>query len=142
VHVFSALLGKVLPGAALSGEHMSELLFQLLTSVVSLSGIYLAYRLYYRKSAVAESFNRSGLNHFFYKGWGFDKLYDTLFVKPVVWLSEIDKNDFIDMLNRGIGRITLILNDLLSITQNGKLRWYVMALAFGIVFIFTLMNYL
>lgn len=142
VHILSALLGKVLPQSTLSGDHMSELLFQLLTSAISLSGIYLAYRLYFRRSQAAESFEKSRISHFFYKGWGFDKLYDGLFVRPIVWLSEIDKNDFIDLFNRGIGRITLIINDLLSITQNGKLRWYVMALAFGIVFIFTLMNYL
>lgn len=142
VQLFSALVGKVLPGVTLSEENISELLFQLLTSAISLLGIYLAYRLYYKKSAWAESFEKSSIHHFFYKGWGFDKLYDTLFVRPIVWLSEIDKNDFIDLINKGIGRITLILNDTLSITQNGKLRWYVMALAFGIVFIFTLMNYL
>lgn len=142
VHLLSNLLGKVLPGAALSEKHLTELLFQLLTSAISLLGIYLAYRLYYLKSAFAESFEKSRINHFFYKGWGFDKLYDTLFVRPVVWLSDIDKNDFMDLINRGIARIMLILNDLFSITQNGKLRWYVMALAFGIVFIFTIMNYL
>jgi NADH-quinone oxidoreductase subunit L len=142
VHVFSALLDKLLPGPVLSEAHSSELLFELLTSAVSLSGIYLAFRLYYKKSAMAESFEKSRLNHFFYKGWSFDKLYDTLLLRPIVWLSEIDKNDFFDLLNRGIGRIALVFNDLLSITQNGKLRWYVMALAFGIVFIFTLMNYL
>jgi NADH-quinone oxidoreductase subunit L len=142
VHLFASLLGKVLPGVTLSEENISELLFQLLSSAISLLGIYLAYRLYYIKSALAESFEKSSISHFFYKGWGFDKLYDTLFVRPVVWLSEIDKNDFFDLINRGIAKITLILNDVLSITQNGKLRWYVMALAFGIVFIFTLINYL
>ncbi|MGE5395742.1 MAG: NADH-quinone oxidoreductase subunit L [Candidatus Saccharibacteria bacterium] len=142
VHLVSALLGKALPGPALSAENISELLFQLLTSVISLSGIYLAYRLYYRKSTVAESFERSSIHQFFYKGWGFDKLYDLLLVRPFVWLSEIDKNDFIDLFNRAIGRIAFTLNDLLSITQNGKIRWYVMALAIGIVFIFTLINYL
>jgi NADH-quinone oxidoreductase subunit L len=81
------------------------------------------------------------LNKFFYHGWEFDRIYDILFVRPVVWLSEIDKNDFIDLFNKGIARIVFIVNDFLSTTQNGKLRWYIMALAFGIVFILTvLMN--
>lgn len=142
IHLFSRLLDAVIPVDSVSHEGSSEVLFQLLASAISLSGIYVAYLLYYRKSSLAESFNRSGINHFFYKGWQFDKLYDFLLVRPIVWLSEIDRNDFIDLINRGIGRITLVFNDLLSITQNGKLRWYVMGLAVGIVFILTMMNYL
>jgi NADH-quinone oxidoreductase subunit L len=142
IHLFSRLLDAVIPTAAALHENSSEVLFQLLASAISLSGIYIAYLLYYRKSSLAESFHRSRINHFFYKGWQFDKIYDFLFVKPIVWLSEIDRNDFIDLINRGIGSMTLLFNDLLSITQNGKLRWYVMGLAVGIVFILTMMNYL
>lgn len=142
IHLFSRLLDAVIPASIASHEGSSEVLFQLLASVISLSGIYVAYLLYYRKSSLSESFNKSGINHFFYKGWQFDKLYDFLFVRPIVWLSEIDRNDFMDLINRGIGKLTLVFNDLLSITQNGKLRWYVMGLAVGIVFILTMINYL
>ena len=142
VHLFSDLLEPILPRTIVLNENGSELLFQLMASVISLSGIYIAYLLYFKKPALAESFNKSRLNNFFYIGWGFDRFYDILFVKPIVWLSEIDKNDFIDSISRGIGRITLSLNESLSITQNGKLRWYIMALALGIVFIFTIMIYL
>ncbi|HEY3373134.1 MAG TPA: NADH-quinone oxidoreductase subunit L [Prolixibacteraceae bacterium] len=142
IHLFSNLLSPLLPTVHIAPENNSELLFQVLASVISLSGIYIAYLLYFKRSALAESFDTSRGNHFFYKGWGFDQLYDLLFVRPIVWLSEIDRNDFIDSINRGIARITYILNDLLSLLQNGKLRWYVMSLAFGIVCILTLMIYL
>ena len=142
IHFFSNLLSPILPAVRVVNENNSELLFQLLAAVISLSGIYVAYLLYFKKSALAESFNKSRLNHFFYKGWEFDRIYDFLFVKPIVWLSEIDKNDFIDIINRGIGRVIYILHDLLSLVQNGKLRWYVMSMALGIVFILTLMIYL
>ena len=142
VHLFSDLLDPILPRTIVLHENGSELLFQVLASIISLSGIYIAYMLYFRKSALADAFNKSRLNNFFYRGWEFDRIYDFLFVKPIVWLSEIDKNDVVDSINRGIGRVTLSINDLLSLTQNGKLRWYIMALAFGIVFIFTIMIYL
>ena len=78
------------------------------------------------------------MSNFFYKGWGFDKLYDFVFVKPIVWLAEIDKNDFVDSLNKSLASLALYFNSLLSFTQNGKLRWYVMAFAIGIVFILTI----
>jgi len=142
VHLFSDLLEPILPQTLALHEHGTELLFQLLASIISLSGIYIAYLLYLKKPAMANSFNKSRLNDFFYRGWKFDRLYDILFVKPIVWLSEIDKNDFVDYISRGIGWTTLSLNNVLSLTQNGKLRWYVMGLAFGIVFIFTIMIYL
>ena len=95
--------------------------------------------MYLKKPALAASFNHSRISNFFCNGWGFDRLYDILFVKPVVWLAEIDKNDFIDLFNSAIASMTIFFNRLLSLTQNGKLRWYVMAFAIGIVFILTIL---
>jgi NADH-quinone oxidoreductase subunit L len=141
VHLFSDLVTKVLPGVVVSNRNASEILFQVLAAVISISGIYIAYMLYLKKPSLAESFNKSRINQFFYEGWGFDRLYDFLFVRPFVWLAEVNKNDFIDLFNSGLAKITLFLNRLLSITQNGKLRWYIMAFTIGIVFILTvLMN--
>jgi NADH-quinone oxidoreductase subunit L len=138
VRIFSSLLTGILPATILA-KHPPEILFQGLAAFLSLAGIWLAYRLYYRRSPLAESFNKTRLNEFFYRGWDFDRLYDFLFVRPVVWLSDIDKNDVVDLINRGFARITLIFNGLLSLTQNGKLRWYMMALAIGIACILTVM---
>lgn len=139
VHLFSDLVTKVLPGVVVSNRNASEILFQVLAAVISLSGIYIAYILYLKKPSLAESFNKSRINQFFYEGWGFDRLYDFLFVRPFVWLAEINKNDFIDLFNSGLAKITLFLNLLLTITQNGKIRWYIMAFTIGIVFILTIL---
>jgi NADH-quinone oxidoreductase subunit L len=139
VHLFSDIVTKVLPGVVVSKMNASEILFQVLAAVISLSGIYIAYMLYLKKPSLAESFNKSRINQFFYEGWGFDRLYDFLFVRPFVWLAEVNKNDFIDSFNSGLAKITLFFNRLLSITQNGKLRWYIMAFTIGIVFILTIL---
>jgi len=56
--------------------------------------IYFAYIVYFKKPSLSEAYSFSRLNKFFEKGWGFDKLYDTIFVKPIVWLSVIDKMIF------------------------------------------------
>jgi len=66
-------------------------------------------------------------------------LYDILFVKPAVWLATIDKDDIFDWLSIGVSRLTLLTNKLLTITQNGKLRWYLMSFTIGIVLILTYM---
>jgi NADH-quinone oxidoreductase subunit L len=139
VHIFSGFMEKVLPAVIVNHENIPELLFQLLSAVISITGIYLAYIFYLKKPALGNYFNETRLSHFFQQGWGFDRIYDFLFVRPVVWLAEIDKNDFIDIFNSAIAQTTVFINRLLTRTQNGKLRWYVMGFALGIVFILTIL---
>jgi NADH-quinone oxidoreductase subunit L len=138
VTLFSKVLSPVLPAVHASHEGISEVVFQVIASLTTFLGIYIAYRLYYRKSAFAEVLEKSRVNKFFYSGWGFDKLYDVLIVRPIVWLSEIDKEDFTDNFNKGLANIAIMFNRILSITQSGKLRWYIIAFAFGITLLITL----
>jgi NADH-quinone oxidoreductase subunit L len=140
-HLFSNLVDNTLPVAMAHESGNLEMLFQLISAITALTGIYVAYLIYYKKPELSVSFSHSRLNKFFEKGWGFDILYDTLFVKPVVWLSEMDKNDLFDWLNIGIARLALLGNSLIGITQNGKLRWYLMSFVIGIALILTYMLY-
>jgi NADH-quinone oxidoreductase subunit L len=139
IHLFSNLVDNTLPVVVVKAGENQEILFQLLSAIIALTGIYIAYLIYFKKPSLSEPFSHSRINKFFEKGWGFDKLYDTLFVNPVVWLSVIDKNDFFDWWNIGIARLALMFNSLLSYAQNGKLRWYLMSFAIGIALILTYM---
>ena len=139
LHLFSKLVDNTLPEIVTKGEEHYELLFQMLSAIVALSGIYIAYIIYFKKPALSAPFSHSKLNKFFEKGWGFDKLYDTLFVRPTVWLSVIDKKDFFDLWNIGLSRLALLFNRILSTTQNGKMRWYLLSFAIGIAIILTYM---
>jgi NADH-quinone oxidoreductase subunit L len=139
LHLFSDLVDNTLPVVVTKAEAHSELLFQALSALIALSGIYLAYIVYLKKPSLSEPFSHSALNKFFEKGWGFDKLYDTLFVRPVVWLAVIDKKDFIDLWSIGLGRLAVFFNRALSTTQNGKMRWYLLSFAIGIAVILTYM---
>jgi NADH-quinone oxidoreductase subunit L len=137
-HPFSTFVDKTLPSVLLNPGKHTESLFQIISALVALAGIYFAYVLYLRKNTLAESFSHSRLYNFFYKGWGFDWLSDRLFVRPIVWLSEIDKDDFIDLFYSGIAAITGFMHGLLSKTQSGKIRWYVMAVSIGLALILTI----
>jgi NADH-quinone oxidoreductase subunit L len=139
LQLFSHSLNKVFPTISLSHKGIPEIFFQILSAVVAMSGIYIAWLIYLKKLKPAESPSFDRIGHFFYKGWGFDKLYDFVIVKPVVWFSEIDKKDFIDSFFTGITSVTFMFNRILSLLQNGKLRWYVTAVAIGIAFILTVM---
>ena len=139
IHLFSNLVDNALPVTITKSGDGLEFLFQAISSIIALSGIYFAYIVYFKKPSLSEAYSFSRLNKFFEKGWGFDKLYDTIFVKPIVWLSVIDKNDFFDLWNIGLSRLTLLFNRLLSATQNGKMRWYLLSFAIGIAVILTYM---
>ena len=139
IHMFSDLINNTLPVVEVSKNEHLEILFQVLSSIIALSGIYLAYLIYLKKPEFSDSFSHGKLNKFFENGWGFDTLYNTILVKPIVWLSVIDKDDFFDWLNIGVSKITLLLNRLLSFSQNGKLRWYLMSFVIGIALILTYM---
>jgi NADH-quinone oxidoreductase subunit L len=139
IHLFSNLVDNTLPLAATKPGVSGELLFQALSAIIALSGIYFAYLIYFKNSSLSEPYSHSRINKFFEKGWGFDKLYDTLFVRPIVWLSVIDKNDFFDLWNIGLARLALLFNRFLSYTQNGKMRWYLLSFVIGIAVILTYM---
>jgi NADH-quinone oxidoreductase subunit L len=139
VHLFSKFVNNVLPVTTLRHESVLEFQFQLLSAIISLLGVFVAYLLFFKKNAFEKVLSHSRLGNFLSSGWGFDWLYDRLFVWPVVWLSQIDKKDFIYLWNKGLAYLVNRLNDMLSFTQNGKLRWYAMALAIGIVVILTIM---
>jgi NADH-quinone oxidoreductase subunit L len=139
VHLFSDLVNRTLPAIILKQEEGSEILFQLLSAIVSITGVFIAYLFFYKKNSLAEKLGHSRLSNFLYQGFGFDWLYNKLVVEPVVWFCEIDKNDFIDFWSKGLASLASYLNGLLSLTQNGKLRWYAMALVIGIVLILTIM---
>jgi NADH-quinone oxidoreductase subunit L len=139
IHLFSNLVDNTLPAIITKGEEHSELVFQAISAIIALSGIYIAYLVYFKKPSLSEPFSHSRLNKFFEKGWGFDKLYDTLVVRPIVWLSVVDKNDFFDLWNKGLSSLALLFNRLLSVTENGKIRWYLLSFAIGIAIILTYM---
>jgi len=145
--LFSDFLGSVLPSVrAARGSAATELVLQVVSAAVCLAGIGLAYAMFLRQRAYAESLARSAwarpLHRFLFGGWGFDWLYDRLFVRPIVWFARIDKNDFIDSLYQGVAWLSERCHRLLSRTQNGRLRWYAMGISAGAVIVIAIVVWL
>ena len=115
----------------------TELMFQMIASIVSLAGVFVAYLLYLRTPRYAE--NMSGfrifesIRKFWFQGWDFDALYDRLFVRPFLWIARINKADVIDSGYTGIAYLNRAVHGVLSRTQTGNIRWYAMGLAVGAV---------
>ncbi|MCL6523739.1 MAG: NADH-quinone oxidoreductase subunit L [Thermoflavifilum sp.] len=140
---FSHFLESCLPATQLkAGVESWELWLQLLTAIMVIVGIYWSWLAYVKRPALAYQLKQTAwgraLYPFFYKGWMFDQLYDTLLVKPVVWLSRIDRHDFIDYIYEGFGQLNIGINKVFSRTQNGYLRWYLLCVVGGVLIIFSL----
>jgi len=140
--LFSDLVQKVLPATLLKKDIPPEIIFQLIAAVLTLIAVYTGYILYYRKKTLIGKWKESptmmAIRNFFFKGWGFDQLYETVFVKPFVFITRINKADVFDKLYNGIAKANQTLNRLLSVSQNGSLRWYIAGVLIGILFILTL----
>jgi NADH-quinone oxidoreductase subunit L len=98
-------------------------------------GLGLAYLFHLKKPQMADAIATTALGSFFHRwwfaGWGFDSLYAALFVRPYIWISEVNKTDFIDAFYRGIARIADLCYRGLSLTETGRFRWYAAAMAGG-----------
>jgi NADH-quinone oxidoreductase subunit L len=73
------------------------------------------------------------LNRLWLSGWGFDWLYNNLFVRPYIWLAKTNKDDIVDAVYDGIAWLFRAFNRALSLTQNGRLRWYAAGIMLGAI---------
>ena len=136
--LFSDFLHTALP--EFHGAHASygtELLFELLAAAASLGGVYLAWALVmgpprYRERMAALPWAPQ-VKRLWLSGWGFDQLYDALFVRPWLWCARVNKGDFIDGFYRAAAFATEMLHFGASLTQTGAVRWYATGIAAGAV---------
>ena len=131
-----AFLGTALPAGTMPETPLrTEWILQVVSELASLLGIPVAWLVYRRTRTVAEGHpvaaRTSSLGRFLQEGWGFDWLYDRLFVKPFVWLARINVRDIVDRAADGVGALFMLLSRVTRWTQNGRVRWYAAGLAAG-----------
>lgn len=138
VTFFPEFLQSVLPEPALLANlTFSEMSLALIAGFISILGIYIAYLLYLRKPQTVDAWFTTPFGHqlqrFWFSGWGFDWVYNHLFVWPYTWLAKKNKDDIIDSFYDGLAWLASAANRSLSLTQTGRLRWYVLSLVIGAV---------
>ena len=75
-------------------------------------------------------------------GWGFDRLYDVVFVRPLIWFATVDKRDGIDRVYDGLAWSARTAWRALSETETGRVRWYAAGLTVGALVIITIVIFL
>jgi NADH-quinone oxidoreductase subunit L len=143
VTIFSSFLDLTLPAVKTIEGSVSELTLQIIVAMTAFLGIYIAYRLYIKIPVTKAVDSKQSLIHrFLFSGWGFDWLYDKIFIQPVVFFAKINKNDFIDYIYTFIAWLNRMLNQVFALTQTGNVRWYAMGIVLGAVITLTIVTFL
>jgi NADH-quinone oxidoreductase subunit L len=128
-------LAGVLPiSAGAAGGEMKHTL-EFIAMGVALAGIAIAALLFLGERRFVTVLAQSGIGRMvgglWRHAWGFDWLYDRIFVRPFMFLVRVNARDWADA---GIGVLPWLTrrgNGLLAATQNGNLRWYAAMMAVG-----------
>jgi NADH-quinone oxidoreductase subunit L len=70
---------------------------------------------------------------FFRNGLGFDTLYNAFIIKPYCLLAKVNRRDLFDQILMLNAWYVGLWYDVLSVIQNGSLRWYIAAFGLSIV---------
>jgi NADH-quinone oxidoreductase subunit L len=114
---------------------LTEISSEIIAALLFLIGLYFAYLFHLRTRRLADALvaNPAGhtLEQWWLADWGFDWIYDKVFVQPFIWVARINKGDFLDGLYTGVARLTELFYRGLSRTETGRVRWYAAAMAAG-----------
>ncbi|MEQ1584962.1 MAG: NADH-quinone oxidoreductase subunit L [Cyclobacteriaceae bacterium] len=141
LQLFTDFLNPLLPATTMQpGIESTEWMIQLLAAVLSIGGALLAYYFYVMRPTLHTQIKSAvpQVHNFFQLGWRFDSLYDWVFVKPFVYLSNINKNDFVDWPYNSLVNVTGFISRMFAFTQSGILRWYLIGIVLGAILILTL----
>lgn len=132
--LFTSFIGTVLPVRII--EHTTEeFVLQATVSIISLAGVFVSYLLYLKKPLAIDALMRFFflrlLHKFWLSGWGFDTIYDRLFVRPFNRLARVNSRDFMDSIYTGTARLVKFTHRAAGLTQTGKVRWYAFGIGIG-----------
>ncbi|NJC99252.1 NADH-quinone oxidoreductase subunit L [Candidatus Erwinia dacicola] len=135
-------LKGVLPDTA-KLAHGSVLTLEIASGVVAIVGILLAAALWLGKRTLVTSIANSAVGRFFstwwFAAWGFDWLYDKIFVKPYLGVACLLSRDPLNALMNIPALLARGANKSLVISENGYLRWYVASMSIGALVVLTLL---
>lgn len=111
----------------------------LLTSLVAVVGVALATVWLVESRAALKDFAARPTPHdvqdFWLHGWGFDWLYQHVFVLPVKWFARVARDDLVEPAFSGLAWLNVQAWRALSASQNGLLRVYIGVAGVGLAVI-------
>ncbi|MDT4807757.1 NADH-quinone oxidoreductase subunit L [compost metagenome] len=128
-------LAGVLPESVGHAGGEAKHSLEIASGAIAIAGILLAGLLFLGKRRFVSSVAQSAPGRFFgtwwLHAWGFDWVYDKLFVKPFLAICHLLRRDPVD---RSLNLVPFTArggHNILSLTENGRLRWYAASLVGG-----------
>ncbi|KAB8312228.1 NADH-quinone oxidoreductase subunit L [Erwinia endophytica] len=123
--------------------HGSVVTLEMTSGVVAIVGILLAAVLWLGKRSLVTRIAHSAPGRFlgawWFAAWGFDWLYDNVFVKPYLFIAWLLKSDPLNVLMNIPALFSRLANKGLVVSENGYLRWYVASMSVGAVVVLALL---
>jgi NADH-quinone oxidoreductase subunit L len=139
--LISPPLAGVLPQSVGHAGGEAKHSLELASALIALSGILLAALLFLGQrrlvSALAASAPGRLLGAWWFAAWGFDWLYDKLFVRPYLLACRLLGRDPIDASIGVLPRLARGGHGVLSRSETGQLRWYAASIVGGAVLVLT-----
>ncbi|MFO7285434.1 MAG: NADH-quinone oxidoreductase subunit L [Gammaproteobacteria bacterium] len=139
---FSDFMSTALPRAETAENETAAVMLEITAAIVSLAGIVVAYRLFFphggrvKAPAVRERAPwPAALDRLWASGWGFDRAYDALFVKPFVAIAAALRGDPVDDAYSGVAAGLRAAWRGAAESQTGELRWYAAGMLAGLVIV-------
>jgi len=130
-------LAGVLPQSVGHAGGEAKHSLEIASGAIAMAGILLAALLFLGKRGLATRIAQSTpgrfLSAWWFAAWGFDWLYDKLFVQPYLWLCRLLARDPIDATIGLVPHTARGGHALLSRSENGQLRWYALSIVGGAV---------
>lgn len=124
-------------------SHGHILTLEITSGVVAIVGILLAAALYLGKRSLVNSIAKSAIGRFFttwwFHAWGFDWLYDMIFVKPYLAIARLLQRDPLNSMMNLPAVLSRLGNRGLTLSANGQTRWYVASMGLGAVVVLALL---
>ncbi|HPC14965.1 MAG TPA: NADH-quinone oxidoreductase subunit L [Candidatus Hydrogenedentes bacterium] len=133
---FTHFMSSALPEAHAGHASLAaEWGLQIAAIATVLAGLAVAYVLFLRRPQLVKAWCETpwgaSLHALLTVGWGFDWIYDRLFVRPFNGIAHVNRNDFIDSFYTFVAYAAAGGNRLMVKTETGNLRWYMAAIAIG-----------
>ena len=116
---------------------------EITSGAVAIVGILLAAWLWLGKrtlvTAIANSAPGRLLNALWLNAFGFDWLYDKIFIKPYLGIAWLLKSDPLNSLMNIPALLSRAAGKGLLVSENGYLRWYVASMSIGAVVVLALL---
>ncbi|MCY1363535.1 NADH-quinone oxidoreductase subunit L [compost metagenome] len=130
-------LAGVLPQSVGHAGGEAKHSLEIASGAIAIAGILLAALLFLGKRTLVKAIAASApgrlLSAWWFAAWGFDWLYDLLFVKPYLLICRLLGRDPIDQSIGVLPRLVRGGNLAMSRTETGNLRWYAASIVGGSV---------